>query len=206
MNANHVRRYRPLLAGIEIFNPKAGDSGTLGLIAEDAAGDKWLVSCFHVLCGANGTAADDEPIYQGVLAPGTEVARTAIAKSNAALDVAAGRLLVAADCAALGIGRLAGIGAPKVGTRVLKSGATTGVTEGIISRVEATRVTIEIPESFPLTYDMTERGDSGAPWIEAETRLVVGLHTSGTAQGVDKAFAVPAALVLSTLALTGLSS
>jgi hypothetical protein len=159
MIANHVRRYRPLLAGIEVFNPNAGDSGTLGFFGTDAAGSAWLVSYYHVLVRPAGAPAPGlEPIFQGEVGPGLEVARTSTAMSDPALDVAAAKLLVAAAPRVLGIGSVNGTQAAAVGMRLVKSGPSTGITEGIVSQVNPGRITIEIPNGFPLNYDMNERG------------------------------------------------
>ena len=202
MNSNHVRRFRPLIGGIEVFNPGAGDSGTLGFIAQAAAGEKWLVSCYHVLCRAAGAPApDDEPVYQGGVSAGAEVARTVAAKRDTALDVAAARLSVEGSAYVLGFGPLYRAGDPLVGMRVVKSGASTGVTEGIVQQVREDAVTIEVPPEFPADFDLVERGDSGSPWIDTETGRLVALHTSGTVSGINKAFAVPVKAVLAALGL-----
>jgi len=64
---NYNFMYRPLRGGIAIYNPQVGRLGTLGCIATSDGQDRWIVSCYHVLCRANGAPfPDGEPIYQPV--------------------------------------------------------------------------------------------------------------------------------------------
>lgn len=203
MIANHVRRYRPLIAGIEVFNPGAGDSGALGFFGTDASGDTWLVSCYHVLVRPSAAAAPDlEPIFQSDFGVGREVAHTSLTMRDPVLDVAAAKLLVPARSRVLGIGAMNGTIPAAVGMRVVKSGPSTGVTEGIVSKVDAKRITIDIPDAFPANYDMNERGDSGAPWLDLKTHSLVAMHALGSPSGVDQAVAIPIDDILARLGLT----
>ena len=84
----------------------------------------------------------------------------------------------------LGIGPPVGVGVAHLGTRVQKSGRTTGVTEGVIAQVEAT-VRINYLGATALFEDqlianaMSEGGDSGSAVLDMERRLV-GLLFAGS--------------------------
>ena len=84
----------------------------------------------------------------------------------------------------LGIGAPDGMGAAYLGTRVQKSGRTTGVTEGVITQVEAT-VRIDyfgataLFENQLIANSMSEGGDSGSAVLDMQRR-VVGLLFAGS--------------------------
>ena len=83
---------------------------------------------------------------------------------------------------------------------LLKSGAETGVTEGILSRIEAGRVLIARPSGFPTGYMVAAKGDSGALWVTSDTHQPIAMHLGvRTIDGV--AVAIPIASVLTTLRL-----
>jgi hypothetical protein len=101
----------------------------------------------------------------------------------------------------LGIGQLAAPIAPTVGMRVIKSGAETGVTEGIIARVEGIEVTIA-SSNFPVDYRLSGPSDSGAVWIDAQTHSPVAMHYAGDPQNSGRqAFGRSLIAILVTLRL-----
>ena len=51
--------------------------------------------------------------------------------------------------------------------RVLKAGASTGVTEGKITRINGEEITLKPLDDFPLDYQLSDTGDSGAIWVRA---------------------------------------
>jgi endonuclease G len=102
----------------------------------------------------------------------------------------------------LGIGRITVPGAAAVGMRVIKSGRSTGVTEGEVEATNGPFVSIEVLSAFPLAYDLSEPGDSGSVWCDAATRAPVALHRSGTTGGLSVATAVDIGAVLLTLGLS----
>lgn len=212
---NTTRAYRPLRGGVRIVNEVTGKPGTLGLIAVDALDDSaWLVSCYHVLGrsanSTNAPFASGEGIFQPLAGgPAALVARTDASRINIALDCAAARLEphVAGVPEILGLGRVMGIApAILVGRRVLKCGIATGVTEGEIDSVDLAAsppvIRIKPPTGFPHDYRHCDVGDSGAVWVDAETRMAVGLHFSGNLQGAVLAEARPIAAVLAALNLS----
>jgi hypothetical protein len=69
-NVNHSFAYRPLPAGVALFNPNVNEVGTLSCFATSDGTDRWMVSCYHVLArnspsGAGTPFASGEPILQG---------------------------------------------------------------------------------------------------------------------------------------------
>ena len=201
----HGMRYRPLLSGIEIRNPNGAAPGTLGCIAVSNDNERWLVSCFHVLHGMDQAApVDNQAIYQ----PTTDedeniVAHTDSNRISAELDFAAARIPdnISIGLEILGIGRLGSVKAPELGMRVLKSGRSTGITEGRITSIKENTIEIEVPNGFPDDYELCEKGDSGALWVERDSRCPVGLLTGGTEAGKPISFAVPITTVLEKLGL-----
>ncbi|MEO6802276.1 MAG: hypothetical protein ABI197_03415 [Granulicella sp.] len=200
-------RYRPVLAGISIVNARIGEPGTLGYIAADGDGALWIVSAYHVLCGAAlESYIADEAIYQpAAAAPENRIAVTRATRANAALDCAAALL----DLGITTVSYQIGIGAspapiePVVGMRVIKAGAVSGITEGIVQSVDGDTVRIAADPAFPADYVLSEPGDSGALWVEQQSRAPVALHlgrsSSRRAEGLSFR-AVLAALQLQSIA------
>jgi hypothetical protein len=84
----------------------------------------------------------------------------------------------------LGIGAPAGVGAASLGTKVQKSGRTTGHTEGVITQIDATvRIDYYGPKALftgqLVASPMSEGGDSGSAVLDLEKR-VVGLLFAGS--------------------------
>lgn len=204
---NSARVWRPICAGARIVNPKAKTPGTLGFIGVDPASQGWLVSCYHVLIrppGAGGTPfAAGESIYQPNRASG-RVAATVVGKKNAKLDVAAALIDIGIEA----METIPTIGLPAdpvtavKGMAVLKAGAATGVTEGVISQLFTTTVKIVPPKDFPADYQLTLPGDSGALWVERDSLAVVAVHRRGNPPGKKEfSIAVRIGAVLDALGL-----
>jgi hypothetical protein len=177
--------------------------GTLGFIATDAAGGHWIVSCYHVLCRTDGSAfPDGEPVYQPLDGePDALVARLSADRADPVVDCAAARVVDGVLTAAeiFGLGKPSIPGNPVAGMRVVKSGVATGITEGVIREVDGDRVTIAVPDGFPIQYELTHGGDSGALWMERDTRAPVALHTRGNDTGEELAFGVNILKIINTL-------
>ncbi len=173
-------QYRPLLGGISLLNARVAEPGTLGYFGRDALGATWIISAYHVLCNSDlSPYVADEAIYQ----PAAEyapyhVATTHAAKANVQLDCAAARLDTRATVlnAQLALGAVAVPKAAAVGMRVCKSGAVTGVTEGVITQVDGDTIQIAADIAFDANYVLSDAGDSGSLWLEQSTRAPVGLH------------------------------
>ena len=201
---NHNLSYRPLRGGVAILNPLVNKIGTLGLIAISAEGERWMLSCYHVLGRIDLSAfPGDEPIYQAGDDQVPAVAKNSTARADATLDCAAARLEPGIEGISdlLGLPPVTGLGEPVVGMRVLKSGSVTGVTEGVVTDVQGPEVTIGVATGFPATYELSAEGDSGAIWVARATGAAVALHRAGTSTGVHEARATRLEPVLAALRL-----
>lgn len=200
---NETLPFRPLRPATLIYNPAAQEAGSIGCFATTDGLDAWIVSCHHVLIG--GEAAVAQAVFQPTDADGAApVADTGAARTAPDLDVAAVRVGpgVAVLNAIAGLGAVGAAPAEAApGMRVVKVGATTGLTEGEISDVENDRLRIVPPPGFPRGYQLSAPGDSGALWLEAGTLKPVGLHYQGSAGGNVVAYARPLADVLAKLGL-----
>jgi hypothetical protein len=158
----------------------------------------WIVSAYHVLCNASLIAyISDEAVYQpAAVAPENRVATTRAARANADLDCAAAQL----DAGITGLNYQLGIGPaatpiePEVGMRVVKSGAASGVTEGIVIAVSGSDVVVQIDPSYPTDFVLSLPGDSGAVWLEQQSRSPVGLHSGRQSPRRAAAVSLPAVL------------
>jgi len=202
---DHRLKYRPLIGGIEIKNPNVAAPGTLGFVATDDNDQRWLVTCFHVLHSVEGaTGSDNQAIYQPATQDNEDiVAYTDSNRVSAELDCAAGRLAegISANCEILGTGTLGEAKAPSLGMRVVKAGRSTGITEGWITNIDGDNIEIEVLPGFPPQYELCDKGDSGALWLERDSRCPVGLLTGGTEAGRPISFAVTLTAVLEELSL-----
>jgi hypothetical protein len=197
--------YRPLVSGVTIANEVSGIPGTLGCIALDAQNKPWIISCYHVLGRARSSTAkpqEDEPILQSTPElGGGVVARTRLAKMNAILDYGAAIIEanVGVTTAVLSIGTIQRTAKALVGMRVIKSGAVTGITIGVVTDVTTDLITIDRSPEQPDTEVLSDRGDSGAVWLDVQTGDAIGLHFSG--RDNDRAYARPLESVLAALEL-----
>ena len=201
---NHGLVHRPLRGGIAIYNPCVGEQGTLGFIGTSDGNDRWLVSCYHVLCNKNlDVAPGNEPIYQPVDDDAYLIAHTANSRQDLRLDCAAACVLPNITCSSevLHLPRINGARRPTIGMRVIKSGCTTGVTEGVITAVNEAQIEIQLVETYPQASELSDIGDSGALWVSRDDVCAVGLHLAGSAYGVPLAKATPLELVLESLRL-----
>jgi hypothetical protein len=174
--ANHQLSYRPLRGGIIVSNPLCGVPGTLGCIGTTDGDDRWIISCYHVLVRTSFSAAfdDGETIDQP---DGNPVAKLAQDRTHKVLDCAAALIDVGIGGLPeiLSVGTVEDLITAKEGMILLKSGISTGITEGRIRKVQGDG-TIQIARIHPQA-ELSEKGDSGALWVERETGAAVGLHT-----------------------------
>lgn len=204
--------------GASIANIKL-TAGTLGAIVQDAAtGEPVILSNWHVLHGASGKLGD-------------QIAQPGPYDDNRVEENIIGTLLrshlgIAGDCAICSIsGRgfnatpfginttVRKIGRPDLGDAVVKSGRTTGVTYGRVSRIDAlfkmpyegienpvtiSGFEIESHPGFPAKDNEISRpGDSGSVWYAVEegnsgqpTDIMLGLHFGGDAEHTNTEFAL----------------
>lgn len=204
--ARKLRRKRldPIMPGVSVSHPD-GTAGTFGAVVYDnETGHPYILSNWHVLNGPTGNLGDV------VVQPGP------FDNSNASNNTC-GRLIrshlgLAGDCA---IASIEGRGfkedilelsiSPKrvakvnLGDKVVKSGRTTGVTYGVVTRV-GVAVNIDYggnvgvqqvggfeirpdPDHRPTQGEVSMGGDSGSLWLIHEdgqaTDIAVGLHFAG---------------------------
>lgn len=201
---NHRLVFRPVLGGVEIFNERVGEVGTLGFVGRFSQGDpnRWIVSCYHVLVGAsNRTPVGGEEILQP--SDGAAIAAVDAGRADANLDCAAAKVVSGVDATGsiLGIGGPADPADPALGMRLVKSGASTGITEGVVVGIAGDDVTIAIVGGFDPNYELSGPGDSGSLWVERGTRRAVALHTRELPGGTRRCSAKRIVPVLNALDL-----
>jgi hypothetical protein len=193
---NLARIYGKLRGGLQIMNAELQEPGTLGMIVV-CGGAPYLVSAKHVLAGKRPGIGDviRQPAAAGDIA--------VVERVSPMLDCAAARLNADRQFALeiLHIGKPAEPADPVEGMRVIKAGAATGVTEGRVTQVNGNEVVIKPLRDFPLEYQLSDTGDSGAVWIDLEGRAPVALHYSAQSGGESVAFGIPMAAVLRELNL-----
>lgn len=229
--ANRKRRLDPMMPGISVGHVNS-TAGTLGCLVREGAGDNIRVlSNWHVLHGEKGRLGD--PIVQ----PGPY-------DDNRVSENVCGALVrsflgLAGDCAIASVDARAAteeildlavpvrqIGDPELGDRVIKSGRTTGVTYGIVTRIHAiTKLSygedgeheiggFEIgPDSdHPAENgEISMGGDSGSAWMAAgdaseATDMMLGLHFAGeTIEPAEYALACYASSVFEKLEIVPLA-
>lgn len=203
-DANAMLRHRPLRGGIAVVNPLVNRLGTIGLIATDGT-DLFAVSCYHVLGRLDRSPFwNAEPIHQPLNRGSVSLIGTSDpARADAAMDAAAARLhpSVPAVGEVLGIGTVAGTLLPAVGMRVVKMGAITGCTEGVVDACANGIARIVPVRDFPLDYVLTRVGDSGSVWVEPRSGFAVAMHRAGNPTGAEYSEAVAIDDVLRTLGL-----
>ncbi|MEJ2852876.1 MULTISPECIES: DNA/RNA non-specific endonuclease [unclassified Saccharothrix] len=202
-------RIDPVVPGVSASHPSV-PAGTVGTIVYDRVdGTPYVLSCWHVLHGPNGALGD------AIVQPGPhDDNRTDL---NRLGRLVRSHLGAAGDCAIASIeDRRFGtevvdlgvtvekIGEPELGDKVVKSGRTTGVTHGVVRRVDAlvkinyggTIGEKEIgcfeigpdPAKPAPGGEISMPGDSGAAWLFKAangkvTRTMAGLHFGGETNG-----------------------
>jgi hypothetical protein len=179
--------FDPLIGGIETNSFRIGGRGTLGAIVHhDTEDGAFALSNYHVfgrglpengIGGAVHQPASglDETRYGHVFAVDVTL-DCAIAKVDGPRSTRPAILNL--------VDHVAGTESPRLGLIVTKSGATTGVTSGMIEGVgRRDQFTIvPRPESWG---PIADRGDSGAVWINTTTNNAVGLHFGGELNDSD---------------------
>ena len=201
--AERKLRLDPLVPGISVSHP-SGRAGTLGMVVFDrGTGDPCMLSNWHVLHRADGLLGDT------VVQPGPFDDNRV--DGNSAGTLLRSHLGPAGDCAIariedrdyeteileLGVtpSRVARV---ELGDPVVKSGRTTGVTRGVVRRVEVMAelaypgvgsrniggFEIEPHEGESSDVEISEPGDSGSVWMVAAkdgtaTDILAGLHFAG---------------------------
>lgn len=225
------RRLDTIVPGVSIGSARIS-AGTLGcLVREDATGQTRMLSNWHVFQGPDGALGDR------IVQPGAF-------DDNRTNDNGCGRVIrsflgLAGDCAIASIeGRGADetilelgvpvrrLGDPDLGDRVVKSGRTTGVTYGVVTRLHTiTKIAygpdreeriggFEIgpdPDRPATDGEISMGGDSGSAWMALDdegepTDMMLGLHFAGEADSAmgEHALACYASSVFGKLELSPL--
>jgi len=191
--------------GISVGNAAFGTTGTVGpIVIDNITGRIGLLSCWHVLCGSVNAKPGDAIIQPGLALAGTNPLReTATLERylslNLGYDAAFGLLDPGVTYKTFPWGinaQITGVEEPRGGMRVLKVGATTGTTFGVVD----SHLT---PGNFMLSYsafgdgkrrmtaykivlaedsnaeELTMEGDSGALWICRDSGKAVALNFAG---------------------------
>jgi len=193
---NQALVFGKLRAGLQIFNPQVARPGTLGFLLSKG-GDTFIIGAKHVLAGTRPGLGD--PIRQPAGTSDIAIVR----RVSATLDCAAAVLNPDQKFVLelLHIGVPGPALAPALGMRVIKVGSTTGVTEGVIDRINDNEVTVKPLRDAPLEYHLTEHGDSGSVWLERDSHSPVAMHFSAQSGGASVSFAIPWPVVLTELDL-----
>ncbi|WNV82700.1 DNA/RNA non-specific endonuclease [Umezawaea sp. Da 62-37] len=185
-------------------------AGTIGCVVYDRAdGTPYVLSNWHVLHGPGGALGED------VVQPGrhddNRVDRNRLGRLVRSYLGKAGDCAIASiedrgyDVNAMGLDvAVTQIGEPELGDKVVKSGRTTGVTHGVVRRVD---VLVKIdyggpqgeqeiggfeigvdPRNAPADGEISSGGDSGAAWIfklgnGRPSKVLAGLHFAGEGGG-----------------------
>jgi endonuclease G len=183
--------------GISISDEHHNSYGTLGgLVRDRASGVEMILSNWHVLV-ADWNARAGQQIYQpGRLDGGTGADAVATLTRDAMpvnLDAAVAALNRSRRLIndQYDLGSVRGVAQPRVGMQVVKSGRRSNVTYGRVEAIEGTaqinygptdRVIQKIVRILPragFQDQVSEPGDSGSFWLNAETRQAIGLHFAG---------------------------
>ena len=207
--SNRKVRLDPIAPGISVANKRVS-AGTIGCIVFDQhTGAPYVLSNWHVLHGPDGIIGDQ------VVQPGphddNRVNLNGLGKLVRSHLGAAGDCAIASienrdfkqDVLDLGV-KVEQIGEPNLGDKVIKSGRTTDVTHGIVTRIH-TIAKIDYGGSvgeqeiggFEIGPDnghpanngeISMGGDSGASWLfkapnGKASKVMAGLHFAGEAPG-----------------------
>lgn len=219
----------PIIPGTSIGHPtiSAGTAG--GVVYDSETGEKYILSNWHVLQGREGKVNDN------IVQPGAHDDNRV--NQNIVGKLVRSHLGVAGDCAIAKItergitdeilelgNKIETVGEPELGDNVVKSGRTTGVTYGIVTRVDTvskinygTRtnpnfVNIGCFEIEPDTIkparnnEISMGGDSGSAWMHVKkdktTNMILGLHFAGeTGDARDHALACYSSSVFEKLSI-----
>ncbi|WP_369991598.1 trypsin-like serine protease [Pseudomonas xanthosomatis] len=187
--------FNPLISGILIGNYQRSTSGTLGFFARDASGRIGLVSNWHVLAYASDWQTSEE-IQQprnsrNVASP--QIMREPLTGYDIGFAVLHEQIACSNEALNLNLS-ITGVEKPKANMLVVKYGAATGRTEGIVESQQGGTIPVVYSRLNNQTYFLnafcikaapgsdqviSDNGDSGSAWINPETGKIVGIHVGG---------------------------
>ncbi len=191
----------PLVGGISCGNARV-TAGTLACIVFDREDcSPQILSNWHVLAGSTDAIAGEEIWQPGRIDggnPSRTVARLNRFRLDRDMDAAIAKLTGARPHVRdiIGLKPVAGMETPQLGMQVVKSGRTTGNTEGLIDGVSlSTAINYRAPTGIvqfrdqihivprppwpAVDSEVSMGGDSGSVWINEATDKAVGLHFAG---------------------------
>ena len=192
-----------LRPGISVGNVRTKTTGTLGALVQDlATGQILILSNWHVLCGGPEAAVGDDISQPGPFDLGSDPARPVARlerwlRLSEQYDAAVARVLSGVQSSEQLFGTTmqpSGLAAPALGMRLVKSGAVSGITHGIVDgiagsyRLDYTAYgdSVEWMSGFRLVPDpeqpstaLSLEGDSGSLWVDGSDGNAVGLHFAG---------------------------
>lgn len=219
--ADPTGRFDPLVGGIAVANSRlhaaSGRLGTCGAVFRNAAGQRLLLSNWHVLYGADGVDGEDV-VQPAPFEDQNVIGTTKAAVISSSVDCAVAELNAkrAVSSTILGLNQaVLQRGTPRINMLVRKSG-TNGLGRGVIIGLEfdpspvidgSIRDFVDqieiVPRLGESSLDLNcDEGDSGALWISEDDGRIVGLHFAGDG---SRAVANPIASVVSALAGKGVS-
>ncbi|HSF51765.1 MAG TPA: DNA/RNA non-specific endonuclease [Nitrososphaeraceae archaeon] len=203
--SDRKKRLNPVLPGSSVAHVKE-TAGTIGCIVYDRTnGTPYVLSNWHVLNGPEGTIGDE------IVQPGPyDDNRIHVNRLGKLVRSHVGH---AGDCAVATIEDrgfsteimelrvvVENLGEPGLGDKIVKSGRTTGITHGIVSRIH-TIVKLDYggsigerevggfeigvdPDNIPDNGEVSMGGDSGSVWLFKSdngqtTNIMAGLHFAG---------------------------
>lgn len=209
-------RIDPIVPGVSVGNFRRS-AGTIGCIVYGQHdGTPYVLSNWHVLHGPTGSIGDD--VVQPGFHDDNRVQRNRLGKLVRSHLGAAGDCAIAtiedrtfrAEILELGV-PVEEIGEAELDDKVIKSGRTTGVTHGIVTRVNVI-VSIDYGGNFdgqeiggfeigpdenhpPGDGEISMPGDSGSVWLFKSangrpSRVLAGLHFAGEGSGNPNEHAV----------------
>jgi hypothetical protein len=202
-NGSPRSQQQTMQPGLSVGSVKQKTTGTLGAIVRDLTSQQLcILSNWHVLCGGPEAAANDEISQPGPMDLGMNPVRE-IGRLDRWLrlaeqyDAALARITpqLQSTNELFGTTLLPKTTAqPVLGMRIVKSGAVSGVTYGVIDgingsyRLDYTEFgdAFEWMEGFRIVPDtqspaksISLAGDSGSLWVDATGQQAVGLHFAG---------------------------
>ncbi|KQP12068.1 hypothetical protein ASF45_32195 [Pseudorhodoferax sp. Leaf265] len=204
----------PVQLGVSVGNLQRGSTGTVGLIVRDmVSGKPVILSNWHVLCGNVQARAGDVlvqpgPHHIGNAAPRPVAHLTRWLPLSTGYDAAIGILDPATNATNNLFGTavaVKGAAPPRTGMSLIKFGALTRATHGVVDGVngsyvldysgrgDAARqmdgVMIRRDARFP-EAEISLEGDSGAIWVDSKNRAVALLFAGEDGVGPTAEYAL----------------
>jgi hypothetical protein len=202
--SNPHNTFERLQPGISIGNAVRATTGTLGGIVRDAADTNRvaILSNWHVLCASPDCQAGEGITQPGAFDAGNEVARsvatlTRWAQLSSGYDAAIAAVQTSIEFSPeefqLGITPVA-VQEPELHMKLVKSGLSSGITHAVVDGIGGSYKMDYRPYGDAERWmdgihlvsdpanpdpDVSLEGDSGALWIEPESKAAVALHFGG---------------------------